>query len=316
MSKRASESSSSSAAQKRTKLDTDAAEGSSELPFTPAGFNCKRARLLTKPVEVSVKGPSSGKCVVYWMSRDQRANDNHAIHYAQSVAQEAGVPLKIVFNLVPKFLEATIRQYGFMIKGLKEVEQTLRARNIPLHLLTGNPVTNIPAFAREHEAMLLVADFSPLRVGLNWVTSVASELDKNTSSTSSSSGASTKSTHHIPFVQVDAHNVVPCWVASPKLEYGARTIRSKISALLPQFLTPIPPLQDNAPGSLDCEKVDWDKALAGLEIDRSVKEVEWIQPGEKAAAAMLTSFIGKCPACVSVIHVVIHSWIYHARLCY
>ena len=106
--------------------------------------------------------------MVYCTSRDQRANDNHAIHFAQSVAQEAGLPLKIVFNLVPKFLEAIFRQYGFMIKGLQELEQTLRARDIPLHLLTVNPVTNIPAFVCEHEAMLLVADFSPLRVGLIW----------------------------------------------------------------------------------------------------------------------------------------------------
>lgn len=65
----------------------------------------------------------SGQCVVYWMSRDQRAVDNNAIHYAQGVAQAHNVPLKVVFNLVPKFLEATIRQYGFMIKGLQEVEQ-------------------------------------------------------------------------------------------------------------------------------------------------------------------------------------------------
>lgn len=32
----------------------------------------------------------------------------------------------------------------------------------------------------------------------------------------------------IPVWQVDAHNIVPCWIASDKLEYGARTIRPKI----------------------------------------------------------------------------------------
>lgn len=29
--------------------------------------------------------------------------------------------------------------------------------------------------------------------------------------------------------QVDAHNIVPCWQASPKLEYAARTMRPKIN---------------------------------------------------------------------------------------
>ena len=41
---------------------------------------------------------------------------------------------------------------------------------------------------------------------------------------------------NIPFDEVDAHNVIPCWVASDKREYGARTIRSKIHKKLPEFL--------------------------------------------------------------------------------
>ena len=43
-------------------------------------------------------------------------------------------------------------------------------------------------------------------------------------------------------LQVDAHNLVPCWVASPKLEYGARTIRNKIHNQLSSFLTEYPPV--------------------------------------------------------------------------
>ena len=40
----------------------------------------------------------------------------------------------------------------------------------------------------------------------------------------------------IPFHEVDAHNVVPCWHASDKRETGARTIRSKINKQVPEFL--------------------------------------------------------------------------------
>ena len=39
-----------------------------------------------------------------------------------------------------------------------------------------------------------------------------------------------------PFHEVDAHNVVPCWLASDKRETGARTIRRKINDKLPEFL--------------------------------------------------------------------------------
>ena len=43
-------------------------------------------------------------------------------------------------------------------------------------------------------------------------------------------------------LQVDAHNIVPCWEASPKLEYGARTIRPKITKQLSSYLTEFPPV--------------------------------------------------------------------------
>ena len=43
--------------------------------------------------------------------------------------------------------------------------------------------------------------------------------------------------------QVDAHNIVPCWEASEKLEYAARTIRPKITKKLTDFLTEFPPIK-------------------------------------------------------------------------
>jgi deoxyribodipyrimidine photo-lyase len=43
--------------------------------------------------------------------------------YAQKVAIEHKMPLCVCFALPEKFREATIRQYGFMLKGLQEVEK-------------------------------------------------------------------------------------------------------------------------------------------------------------------------------------------------
>ena len=42
--------------------------------------------------------------------------------------------------------------------------------------------------------------------------------------------------------QVDAHNIVPVWVASEKKEYAARTIRRKINDKLDKYLTEFPPV--------------------------------------------------------------------------
>jgi len=250
------------------------AERKGPLPFESPDVNPLRGRMISKTKSLN----ENGKCVIYWMSRDQRMEDNYALLYAQSIALNKKVPLKIVFNLVPKFLEATVRQFGFMIKGLEEVERQLREKDIPMFLTVGDPIVNVPEFAIKHEAIALVVDFSPVRVPLMWVQGVADSLDDSNS--------------NIPFVQIDAHNIVPCWFASPKLEYGARTIRPKIQKLLPEFLTKFPPLRSNPPNSLkDCEIINWTAALDSLQIDRSVPEVTWLQPGPSGAKAMLESFI-------------------------
>ncbi|XP_042337479.1 deoxyribodipyrimidine photo-lyase-like, partial [Plectropomus leopardus] len=91
---------------------------------------------------------------------------------------------------------------------------------------------------------------------------------------------------------VDAHNVVPCWVASPKLEYGARTIRGKITKLLPEFFTDFPPVEKHPHTATRTAKpVDWDKTLASLQVDQTVGVPEWAKPGTKGGMAMLESFI-------------------------
>ena len=41
------------------------------------------------------------------------------------------------------------------------------------------------------------------------------------------------------------------------------------------------------------EPVDWGKAEASLEVDRSVKEVAWAAPGTAAGMAMLHTFCSK-----------------------
>jgi deoxyribodipyrimidine photo-lyase len=247
------------------------------LTFVPTGFNALRGRLLTPAVDFDPSG-KDGSCVVLWMSRDQRSVDNHALIYAQGLANQRNVPLKVVFNLVPKFLDATLRSFHFMLKGLEEVEKNLRDLGIPFYLLKGDPTVTVPGFIQDHDAAAIVCDFASVRVPIMWTSSVATTMNQR----------------NVPMIQIDAHNVVPCFHASPKLEYSARTIRSKINALLPQFLNDdMPALAPNATQAAalhGVEKVDWTGALKSLEIDRSVKEVDWLQPGTAAAWEMYRTF--------------------------
>ena len=50
--------------------------------------------------------------VVYWMSRDQRCLDNHALVFAQEEAVRMRRPLVVAFSLSPSFLGATFVSTG------------------------------------------------------------------------------------------------------------------------------------------------------------------------------------------------------------
>lgn len=228
----------------------------------------KRVRVLKE------EGTKSGP-IVYWMSRDQRIEDNGALLFSQEQALRQKEPLAVVFCLLPRFLDATIRQYGFMLRGLQEVEASLSRKNIPLFLLEGSPEREIPGFVKKYKAAKLVTDFDPLRIKRRWKESVAKNIT-------------------IPFYEVDAHNIVPCWMASSKQEYGAYTLRPKIKRLLPEFLEKFPGLKKHPfAWREEAGRIDWDKIRKTVKVDTSVPEVSWIQPGEKAARKTLQHFLKK-----------------------
>ncbi|KAH8370648.1 hypothetical protein KR093_004427, partial [Drosophila rubida] len=234
-------------------------------------FRKKRIRMLS--AENDVKEPCKGG-VVYWMSRDGRVQDNWAFLFAQRLALKVELPLSVVFCLVPKFLNATLRHYKFMMGGLQEVEQECRKLNVAFHLLLGPAVERLPEFVIAQDIGAVVCDFAPLRLPRQWVTDVGKALPKN-----------------VPFAQVDAHNIVPLWVASEKQEYAARTIRNKINSKLDEFLTEFPPLIKHPHGKASLVKtVDWAAAQQLLTCDMSVDEVEWAKPGYKAACRQLYEF--------------------------
>ncbi len=209
--------------------------------------------------------------VVYWMQRDQRAHDNWALIYAQNNAIEKNTSLLVVFSLVPNFLDAAIRQYGFMLKGLQEVESELHKYNIPFILTYGDAGIEIPKFVESINASLLVADFNPLKISRRWKKSVVDKID-------------------IPFHEVDAHNIVPFHQVSEKQEFAAYTIRPKIHKLLPKFLDEFPSLQ-KMKSEINSARVDWKTIHDSLNVNRTVKEVDWIIPGETAANNTLQEFI-------------------------
>lgn len=76
-------------------------------------FNKKRVRIISEEQLV----PEGCEGIVYWMSRDSRVQDNWAFLFAQKLALKNEVPLHVCFCLIAKYLDASVRQFHFLIKG-------------------------------------------------------------------------------------------------------------------------------------------------------------------------------------------------------
>jgi deoxyribodipyrimidine photo-lyase len=209
------------------------------------------------------------------MSRDQRSEDNWALLYAQERAIELKVPLIVAFCLVPDFLGATIRQYGFMLRGLEETAGRLSKKNIRFELFKGDPVLEIPRFLKSSGAGLLVVDFDPLRIKIRWRSVVSEKVG-------------------IQVVEVDAHNIVPCRAASNKQEFAAYTFRPKVTKLLDHFLVPFPRLKKHPFGNpAGIDQVQWQDVSRRLRVDRRISEINSVKPGERSGLAALKRFLEK-----------------------
>ncbi|HAX98150.1 MAG TPA: deoxyribodipyrimidine photolyase [Candidatus Atribacteria bacterium] len=226
-----------------------------------------------KRVRVLQNGPDQKGPVIYWMSRDQRVEENWALIYGLEQAIQKKVPFGVVFCLVNDFLGATRRQYEFMLKGLQLLSEKLLEYKIPFFLLRGDASLALSDFIKTNQASLLITDFDPLREKRKWK---AQLMEKSS----------------IEIHEVDAHNIVPVWIASPKQEYGAYTIRPKISRLLPEFLDEFPTIQtNNFHQSWQSQSINWDDVLSHCPGDTSILPVTQFIPGSKNALQQLHQFL-------------------------
>ncbi len=222
-----------------------------------------------KRVRVLKSGKISDGAVVYWMSRDQRVSDNWALLYAYEQAKKLNQKLIVVFTLAPNFIEASLRHYDFMLKGLDDVSKGLAEKGIEFIVLKGEPSTELANFITKNNAGFIVSDFDPLKVKRRWKEELNTQID---------------APHH----EVDAHNIVPCWIASEKLEFGAYTIRPKIKKLIPEFLTDLSDI-DTKP--IAHTPFDIKEIINWLNPNTNVNPINWIKPGEVEARKALIEFI-------------------------
>ena len=216
--------------------------------------------------------------VLYWMEQSQRAQHNPALERALHHAEEAGLPLLVVFGVADDFPEATLRHHTFLLEGLQETQQRLADRGLKLVVRHGAP--DDVALEYAGEAAVLVTDRGYLRHQKQWRARVADAAPCRVE-------------------QVEGDVVVPVETVTDKAEYAARTIRPKIHEHLERCLR----LPESVPvetPSLDldvdpgCSLDDIEAITDQLDLDRSVGPVSDLYPGGASEAeAILDDFLAE-----------------------
>jgi deoxyribodipyrimidine photo-lyase len=218
------------------------------------------------------KSENDQKNVAYFMYRDQRVSDNHALLAAQEEALKRKGSLTVLFNLQNVAGRAK-EHYEFMLEGLEETAGKLVSLNIKFVLTEGDSMDNILESLKTLHAGAVYFDFNPLRHSRSLVKSVADSYDGTV-------------------CVVDTHNVIPVWVASTKQETAAYTMRKKVHRNIEKYAV--------EPAEVKKHMYDSDDELTGMGFEAARKFVSAMTstgmnvgtlPGEREAAKALRSFI-------------------------
>lgn len=234
-------------------------------------------KLLTNP-RVTVRRDGTpdpdGRAVVYWMQRAQRGVDNPALDVAIDVANEMRRPVAVFFGLHPKYPNANLRHYAFLIEGLAETIKRIERRGAAF-IFRPFPRHSLTRFCNEVKPCLVVGDENPMRAPESWRQSAAEKL-------------------RTPFWTVDADVIVPTGIFE-KEEYAARTLRPKINRVLEVFMHPFKNPRarfkwrdDERPFS---QRLDEAELLRKLPFDRGAQPVTAFKGGTGEGLKRLRHFI-------------------------
>ena len=214
-----------------------------------------------------------GRCVVYWMQRAQRADDNPALDLAIRAGNALGKPVVVFFGLHAFVERANLRHYRFLVEGLPGLAEGLARRGVGF-VLRRTPDHQLMPFVHEVRPALVVGDENPLRQTEGWRRTIAGSL-------------------RVPLWTVDADVVVPSALLL-KEQYAARTIRPRIHARLREFLvTPKGPRATVAwrlPKGVHSLRPSL-AVIDGFRCDRSVEPVRGLEGGRDAGRRALRRFV-------------------------
>src|SRR5215212_11306772 len=163
--------------------------------------------------------------------------------------------------------EANLRQYAFMLEGLKDAGEALEERGIQLAVQSGSP--DEVALRSGENASMIVCDMSYLRLQKGWRERLAKKA-------------------RCLVMQVETEVVVPVELASNKREHAARTLRPRIREHLGDFLVELAPTQvEKQSLSMNVEGLDLsdiDGILDDMNLDDGASRISHLYRGGTSEA--------------------------------
>lgn len=214
--------------------------------------------------------------VVYWLSRAIRLEDNQALYLAQQTALKNNARLEVDFFLNPDFPHANKRNMTFLLVGLLELAKKLDNLNIPLIVRIGNPAESFMTRITDENIIGIVTEHAVLKPALTLQDQVRRVCERA----------------WIDFHKVNTACVVPVEIASPKLEFAARTFRPKIMAQYPAWIHKSYPIVSHT-SNVNTQST-FDKAQLSTLLQRYENQdmqLSDLGPGETHANRMLKEFI-------------------------
>lgn len=196
---------------------------------------------------------NKNKNVLYYTIRDLRIHDNWAFIHTQNLAYVNNANAYMCFSLLKNFLNSSIRQYKFLYEGLTYLDYNAYKYNVDFFLLFGDPQVTLKHFIEKYKIGYLVIEQFPLNIFKMFI----EEFKK----------------FDVHIHQVDAHNIIPVWVASNKKEYNARTLRIKINKLKHEYLEEFPNLK-KLPKNIKRNKNDFNKFFKHIQIDDKTPSIQ------------------------------------------
>jgi len=215
-----------------------------------------------------------GKCVVYWMQRAVRVEDNPALDVAVEAGNLLDLPVVVFFSVIPNYPNANLRHYHFLQQGLRDVEEEAADRGVGF-VLRQHPASSIEVFLSEVRAALLIGDENPCREPERWRRVLARRLK-------------------LPFWTVDADVVVPSAVFGRDyflLHHFRPRLRAELSTYLVRPVDTKPSNPWKRPKRLQSFSLAEDITKGFKWLDRRVRPVDTFTGGSHAARRRLREFI-------------------------